>query len=49
MWEAGSVLRGRFEEKGEGVKSFWRIGNRNGIGCLGMLSSHLRGVAINLK
>ena len=42
MWEAGTIVAGRFEERGEGIKSFWRIGKGNRTGCLGILSAHLR-------
>lgn len=44
-----TIVGRRSEERGESVKSFWRIGKRNKIGCLGMWSAHLRIVAMNLK
>lgn len=33
---------GRFEERGEGIKSFWRIGKGNRTGMPGDIDAHLR-------
>lgn len=49
MWEAGTIVVGRFEERGEGIKPFWRIGKGNRTGCLGILSAHLRIVTMTWK
>ena len=48
MWEAGTIVVGRFEER-EGAKSFWRIGKGNRTGCLGIVSAHLRIVTMTWK
>lgn len=48
MWEAGTIVVGRFEER-EGTKSFWKIGKGNRTGWLGILSAHLRIVTMTWK
>ena len=48
MWEAGTIVVGRFEER-EGAKSFWRIGKGNRTGCMGIVSAHLRIVTMTWK